>query len=549
MIPNTSDVMFSVNAGSALHRHPSPAKVMTWSCNQKILDLLITVLSRFSNAEINYDLMYFSSATVSWRFGAEIDFDLRVDNSRFNAEFLSQKRQEIIAIIRSEEGSHKTKNQVIKEIEEVSQFNIKEIILFEIYKNLEPIVEYRFGKQNHQIGYYDNETPEIRTRVFEALDFIESYHLVLEEIIKRARYYQVEVVIPSSHISVSPWLKDGDVFINLAEINNAESIEFMRRCLMGIRQVFDDGILLLEEAHTLGRYSNEKPISVHPSRGYFIRPCRDRIEIRSAGGLETHIANRMLMIIKGAEFALTSNEEHLSTCNIINANLVTGFRFETQKILSESPENPWGELFFTSRILQGCIVASGKTNIPLDYIWEEAAYYCYTELFDVEPRMTLPYQQSIVDVFSQIEILPGGLNLTYLRKWWNDEAPYKFAGYMTLPDKRFESLKKKLEQIKLIASFKTFICNGPRINLGSKYLPENAQRLSHSFILKFIYGNDFLLDILSICLEKQRELRGCKEQDGPRISFVRCGHLSTQYNVQEYGARDDNELEALVMAL
>ncbi|MDX1975694.1 MAG: hypothetical protein SFT92_08495 [Rickettsiales bacterium] len=499
--------------------------------NQPITQRLDTALERAAglNGAIDYSrLKHFGANPIYWLFGCEIEFE--IDCIPGPTQFLEQERSRIAQLIQKKMETTATANPLLEaQLKELPGYTLRDIIMFEIHERLEGIVQKKYSKKPHSIGYYDSErVSELQTKVSSAAGTIDAYyrsleviHDVVEEYRKRlveecGHHYCLELKHTGVHLNFSPnvivdrkyenALKQSGAnadeitqralaeqkLVNLAGMQTRSMQEFMRHSMSGIMQAYEDAVTLDKPD------VNEKKwfrIGAGVSREGAFRFCKNRVEFRGLLA-SSHIESHLLRIVKGAEYGLSHSDAELHALNVPRLRPIIAHKFVNPP---GTEEDPYGEAFYIKRILQSAyedgsgylIVEPGYLSTRRDLIAMELFDYGYS---DLDKQKSNPITADILrEIFSLVHVNEDGtLNTT-------DVKPYlQWIKHEYIKEPQIDFALKQLSLITSKGTYPSFYNHGRYLEIGPSYHAQNIERMKNSGVLKQVYGDELLQQLASV---------------------------------------------------
>lgn len=481
---------------SLLRQHPYQAhpfykngfeyyKPSSWDFNDLILTRLSETEQIFASGEVTGEPLY-------WLFSSEIEFSIDILGSPPSCshdELLQHHadvREKIIQKIQDP-------TERARRIQAIEKFDFRDVIAFMMYDALEDIVEPRFGREEHGIGYYDNPgIIEVRLKPALPEQFLINYHTAIAKLHDVGTRYDVCPKIERNHINFSPNRMVDGMYQSLIESSSSDLrlYDQTTRIFAGILKTFVDAELLTCR-RTSGKIVYQ---DLGTSRGHMFRIAKNRAEYRAGDGEADHMANYVLQIMGGARYGLSLSLEQLAACDVKIPHRVKAGIFDD---LSETADKPFGDSFYTTRILEGSAIDdNGSPLLPERYIKINKGKI-EKEFFDREP------DQGFLGFFDEGNPLEADIS----------EIQDAFHGASLATDLTLKhnadsqkqssaTLARHFENIQCKGTFQTIACEGyfnvyPK-DEWNKYVAE----FYHSAANRVAYGDEIVESYSSVLAEK-----------------------------------------------
>lgn len=423
-----------------LHVHPYMAcfgekafdvvKPFTWELNEASIARLRHHMERFAEGSAYKE-------PVHWLLSAEIEFQIHptaADDSA-SAEELAFHRERITRILESRlvDANATQAEEIHARIASVNHdFTLPEMMMFDMYERLEDIVEFRFGKELHGIGYYDNEFwGEIRLKPTDPIHYIRNCHRAVEtlhEVVKsyeetRLRFsahlrHNQSIDIGGLHLNFSPNVVRDGALVSVLELREKEpeAQVFCEKALAGmLKAVYDSRGLY-------GPWAPKIPESyaIGLSRAGAFRLSRQRAEYRGIRGIDGHMALLANQILGGAWYGVERDAEALSKDGAVPCATAKGGTFED---VGADARQPFGHAFYTTRILQGSTFLEDGTIILPDAYLRERNSRINAELLgvyinDFDGVFGSPENLPIIKkIFEHVRVTHDGIDISALENW------------------------------------------------------------------------------------------------------------------------------------
>ena len=499
-----------------------------WKYNNEILNKLTEVMMDFREGKITGFPLY-------WLFATETEFHIALDtennSSHKNLQApLEERKKQLILEIRNrleERISPGKREKLEKRLYDVTNnWTAKEMFLYELHENLRGCVEYRFGTETHQVGYYDTPgTCEVTMVPQEPIQAAINYSRLIKYLNDVLRIYGYRISMGSSHPNFSPNILVNGEYVSLYGKQDEANLELLQRSIAGIYSSFQEGspFFLCRDQTDFG---------VGTSRDSSFRMCKNRAEFRDLNGNPLYLANLMLLTLGGAKAGLESKE------------LLAPVELAAFADYQETEDT-----FYIKRVLQGCEIndSGAIISVPLEYFEmrypqlimdlvpanrEEVMSKIGSSEYNVSGNLEyiglpdIPKRDAEV-LFKAVRIQPDG-NLTIER----NRIPESFRN----KDKVIEAFSK----VKCTGRFQTakITLNERDKNLGT--LDAVTRTFSGNDILSKIYGVELISNIASemmtdslgtaqrIYLKRPDEVKdNCREKD---LYLVRLEELINKAN-------------------
>lgn len=177
-----------------------------------------------------------------------------------------------------------------------------------LHEYLEP----RFGDNQLALGWYDCETPELRTKILShPNDAIRNYHKFLHILVTESPKFGlvadlVYTIAPQIHVSL--WRKsDGK---NMMLMDDQESIDFCCRAAIGYWSILNVFSFMIYDQKPTPYYHTTLDFSAGVGRSNFIRHETDNWEIRRPESqISTHLARQLMLFFMGISYGIMHSQQ------------------------------------------------------------------------------------------------------------------------------------------------------------------------------------------------------------------------------------------------
>ncbi len=161
-------------------------------------------------------------------------------------------------------------------------------------------VEYRFGKQIYQSGYYDNvNSPEMRTNPARPSVALARQQQVIDGYRSLSRTFGVDLSFGTGHTNMSFWRPSPEGYKPLHDLETEEGLEASRRIAVGMLLAVREATPAYMSRDTPSTYDGLHKYSVGHMRTNTIRIAPDRFELRIGYGEQEKTERKVAAMIGG----------------------------------------------------------------------------------------------------------------------------------------------------------------------------------------------------------------------------------------------------------
>ncbi len=300
-----------------------------------------------------------------------------------------------------EKGPIKQK-KLAEKIEQVKTFNAREILMYELIE-MDPrtrdILEPLFGAHSDG-GYYDGiNCLELKLKPCSPQKMLENRRIVLSALFEKTFKYGLEIVgLPSIHLNISFWDKDGNLFSDKHPRFKSKT----KRLVEGIAKGFYDGIFTVINKYDVDSNRLMK-VGVDINRQNILRYSKERLEVRpSSRDIKQDPDMLLAVFLAGAIYGLKKPE----TPDVKRAKKVVSPVVHHKRFKSETIAQVLGN---------SSIKKDGHLDLSREYIREHQARIEYELGLGEKPTaqslnpifkllMHSEYEDIVLEFFNRIKV-------------------------------------------------------------------------------------------------------------------------------------------------
>jgi hypothetical protein len=445
---------------------------MLWEHNQAILHRLCQVDAGYNSGQALPFPAY-------WLFATELEFQLDLNRESPEGEHTAAcfegRRARLLGRLESslkQCTDDESRSACLGRIEDVAKnWTANEYFLYQLHRNLQGVIEYRFGTGTNQSGYYDNPCVcEITMHPVTPLQAALNYNLMVSFLAQHAEGAGFTLKMLGNHLNFSVNRRWGGGYQSVFGGQKESELQIQEKMIAGICRAHQEGQPLFMQLL-------QGSCGVGTDRANSFRVCRNRMELRLSDRQPLFLPNLMLLTMAGAEAGLRSEEA----------------LFPTRRAQFGDYEAT-DSTFYIRRMLQGCeLDADGRVRaVSTDYI-EARHLMISAELLGLDREtvaaieqnpeyglthvsydVPLPHEGEIRDLYMGIRVAAdGSIQL--------GEVPPFFT-------ERIDRLRELFAQVRLQTRFTAIVCESSDRTIEIDRLGVRTALFAEREVLPAAYG-------------------------------------------------------------